>query len=85
LIVRIAPVGALGAMAFVVGQVRTAALLPLVKTDGVRVLTMAVFVIAVLGLVLRACGVSLWSVLVYIKDEIVLVLGTSSSSRPCRG
>jgi aerobic C4-dicarboxylate transport protein len=79
MIVRVAPLGALGAMAFVVGKYGTAALLPLVKLMACVYLTMALFITLVLGPVLRVCGVSLWRYLVYIKDEIVLVLGTSSS------
>ncbi len=79
IIVRVAPIGALGAMAFVVGKYGTAALLPLLKLMVCVYLTMAIFVVMVLGLVLRACGVSLWRYLAYVKDEIVLVLGTSSS------
>jgi aerobic C4-dicarboxylate transport protein len=79
LIVRLAPLGALGAMAFVVGKFGTAALLPLVKLMACVYLTMALFIVLVLGTVLRACGVSLWRYLAFIKDEVVLVLGTSSS------
>jgi aerobic C4-dicarboxylate transport protein len=66
-------------MAYTVGKYGAESLLPLLKLMGCVYLTMLLFIVLVLGSVLRACRVSLWRYLVYIKDEILLVLGTSSS------
>ncbi len=79
IIMRVAPLGALGAMAYTVGAHGLKTLVPLLGLMACVYLTMVVFVFVVLGAVLRGCGVGLWSYLVYIKNEIVLVLGTSSS------
>ncbi len=79
IIMRVAPLGALGAIAYTVGKSGPEALISLAKLMGCVYLTMALFVVLVLGSVLRLCGVGLWRYLVLIKDEILLVLGTSSS------
>ena len=79
IIMRVAPLGALGAMAYTVGKNGPETLISLAKLMACVYLTMALFVVLVLGLILRLCGVSLWRYLVLIKDEILLVLGTSSS------
>jgi aerobic C4-dicarboxylate transport protein len=79
IIVRLAPIGALGAMAATVGKHGVFALVQLLELMGCVYLTMALFVFVVFGGVARLCRVSLWKYLVFIREEILLVLGTSSS------
>ncbi|HTU09271.1 MAG TPA: dicarboxylate/amino acid:cation symporter [Allosphingosinicella sp.] len=74
-----APVGAFGAMAFTIGKYGIASLLNLGALIGTFYATSLLFVIVVLGLIARAAGFSLWGLVKYIKDELFLVLGTSSS------
>lgn len=78
-VMRLAPLGAFGGMAYTVGKFGLASLLPLGKLMLCVYLTMAVFVFGVLGLVLKGCGVRIMTFLRHITDEILLVLGTSSS------
>lgn len=78
-IMKLAPIGAFGAMAFTVGQYGVASLLPLLTLLMCFYLTCALFVIVVLGLVMRSIGVSLLRLIVYIRDEIFITFGTSSS------
>ena len=79
IVMRVAPIGAFGAMAFTVGTFGIGSLLTLGRLMLCVYLTMAVFIFVVLNLIARAFGFSLWRLLVYIRDEILLVLGTSSS------
>lgn len=79
IIMVVAPVGAFGAMAFTVGNFGVRTLLPLGRLMLDVYLTMFLFVFVVLNIVCRIYGFSLWHFLRYIKDEILLVLGTSSS------
>ncbi|MFO1485284.1 MAG: C4-dicarboxylate transporter DctA [Verrucomicrobiaceae bacterium] len=79
MITKVAPVAAFGAMAFTVGSEGPGTLLKLAKVLGCVYVTCGLFVFVVLGLVCRGFGFSLWKVLVFIKDELLLVLGTSSS------
>ena len=79
LIMRLAPIGAFGAMAFTVGRYGIGSLLSLGKLMAGVYITCAVFVVVVLGLILRLCGLRLGAFLRYIGEEILLVLGTSSS------
>jgi aerobic C4-dicarboxylate transport protein len=79
LIVRLAPIGAFGAMAFTIGRYGVGTLFSLAKLMAAVYLTCLLFVIIVLGVVATACGFSLWKFIRYIKEEILLVLGTSSS------
>ena len=79
IVMVVAPLGALGAIAFTVGKYGLAALLPLAWLMACVYLTMAIFVFAVLGTVCRLFGVRLLRYLAFIKTEILLVLGTSSS------
>jgi len=74
-----APVGAFGAMAFTIGKYGIGALVNLAALVGTFYATSLLFVILVLGLIARIAGFSLWGLLRYIKDELFLVLGTSSS------
>jgi aerobic C4-dicarboxylate transport protein len=79
MIMVVAPIGAFGAMAFTVGNFGVGTLLPLGRLMLDVYLTMFLFVFIVLNLICRAYGFSLWNFLKFIKDEILLVLGTSSS------
>ncbi|MBD2769066.1 cation:dicarboxylase symporter family transporter [Hymenobacter sp. BT664] len=79
LVMLFAPIGAFGGMSFTIGKYGIATLLPLGKLMATVYLTMAVFIFAVLGAILRYCGVSMWLLLKYLKAELLIVLGTSSS------
>jgi aerobic C4-dicarboxylate transport protein len=79
LIVRAAPVGAFGAMAFTVGRYRLTSLASLAKLIGTFYLTSAIFVVLVLGMIASLAGFSIFRFIAYIKDELLIVLGTSSS------
>ena len=74
-----APIGAFGAMAFTVGKYGVASLGPLVKLIGTFYMTSILFVILILGAIALAFGFSIFKFLLYIKEEILVVLGTSSS------
>jgi len=78
-ITRLAPIAAFGAMAFTVGKYGLGSLLSLGKLMLCVYLTCTLFVFVVLGLIARLHGFSLWRLLVGIKEEILIVLGTSSS------
>ena len=79
MIMRLAPIGAFGAMAFTIGKFGLGSLASLGWLLVAVYLTCALFVFIVLGLVSRLAGFSLWRFLVYIRGELLLVLGTSSS------
>jgi aerobic C4-dicarboxylate transport protein len=79
MVMVVAPIGAFGAMAYTIGTFGANALLPLGRLMLDVYLTMALFIFIVLNLILRLYGFSLWSYLKHIREEIVLVLGTSSS------
>jgi aerobic C4-dicarboxylate transport protein len=79
IIMIVAPLGAFGAMAFTVGAFGLAALVPLARLMLCVYTTMVVFIFVVLNLILRAYGFSLWQYLKFIREEILIVLGTSSS------
>jgi aerobic C4-dicarboxylate transport protein len=79
MVMVLAPIGAFGAMAYTVGTFGLKTLVPLARLMLDVYLTMAVFVFVVLGLICRAYGFRIWKFLRFIKDEILLVLGTSSS------
>jgi len=79
IVMKLAPLGAFGAMAFTVGKFGLSSLGPLVKLIATFYLTSLLFVFLVLGLICRACGFSILKFLRYIKEEIVLVLAISSS------
>jgi aerobic C4-dicarboxylate transport protein len=79
IIMKAAPIGAFGAMAFTIGKYGIAALLPLAKLVGTFYLTSALFVLIVLGIVARLTGFSILRYIAYIKEELLIVLGTSSS------
>jgi aerobic C4-dicarboxylate transport protein len=79
IIVRVAPIGAFGAMAFTIGRYGIVSLVPMLKLIGAFYLTAFLFVAVGLGIVARLCGFSLWRFLAYIRDELLIVLGTSTS------
>jgi aerobic C4-dicarboxylate transport protein len=78
-IMRAAPIGAFGAMAFTIGRYGVASLLPLAKLMAGFYATCLLFIFLVLGAVARACGFRIWRLIRYIKEEMLIVLGTSSS------
>jgi aerobic C4-dicarboxylate transport protein len=79
IIVRAAPIGAFGAMAYTIGRYGPTALGNLAGLIATFYLTSIVFVVVVLGTIARAAGFSIFKYLGYIKDELLIVLGTSSS------
>jgi len=79
LVVKLAPVGAFGAMAFTIGEYGVAKLGNLVGLVATFYLTSLLFVVVVLGAIAWFCGFSILRFIVYIKDELLIVLGTSSS------
>jgi aerobic C4-dicarboxylate transport protein len=79
LIMRLAPLGAGAAMAFTIGKYGVASLGPLLKLLGTFYLACGLFVCGVLGIVARLAGFSIFSFLSYLREELLLVLGTSSS------
>ena len=79
LIMKLAPIGALGAMAFTIGSYGIGALANLMSLVVVFYVAAAFFVVVVLGTVARFCGFSIFKLLRYIKGELLIVLGTSSS------
>ncbi len=78
-VMQLAPIGAFGAMAFTVGRFGVGSLGPLAKLVGTFYLTSAIFVVVVLGIITRLAGFSIFKFLRYIKEEILIVIGTSSS------
>ena len=79
IIVKAAPIGAFGAMAFTIGRYGPQALGNLAGLIATFYLTSFVFVAVVLGIIARIAGFSIFRFLRYIKDELLIVLGTSSS------
>ncbi|HEY1542659.1 MAG TPA: cation:dicarboxylase symporter family transporter, partial [Xanthobacteraceae bacterium] len=79
IIVRVAPIGAFGAMAFTVGSQGIGALVKLGELILTFYFTSALFVVAVLGTIAYFAGFSIFRFIAYIKDELLIVLGTSSS------
>lgn len=78
-VLRLAPIGAFGAMAFTVGRYGFASLLPLVKLVLTFYATSIAFILLVLGPISRWAGFSILKFLKYIREEILIVFGTSSS------
>ena len=78
-LMRFAPVGAFGALAFTVGQYGITSLGALAKLIGTLYIACAFFVLVVLGGICRAHGFSLWKLLRYLREEFLVVLGTSST------
>ena len=78
-IMRVAPIGALGAMAYTIGSQGLGALKPLAGLMACFYATCLLFVFGVLGLIARVHGFSILAIVRYIRDELLIVLGTSSS------
>ena len=78
-IMRVAPIGAFGAMAFTIGKYGVGSLFSLGKLMGTFYLTCLVFILVVLGIIARVHGFSILKFIRYIKEELLIVLGTSSS------
>jgi len=78
-VMYLAPIGAFGGMAYTIGKFGLGTLIPLGKLMLCVYLTMALFVFLILGSILRYYKISILSILKYIKEELLLVLGTSSS------
>ena len=85
IVVRAAPIGAFGAMGYTVGGFGLGSLNKLLALMMGFYLTSGIFVVVVLGLILKASGLSIFRYLAYIKDELLLVLGTSSSETALPG
>ncbi|MGZ5724407.1 MAG: cation:dicarboxylate symporter family transporter, partial [Caldimonas sp.] len=79
IIMKLAPLGAFGAMAFTIGKYGVGSLLSLGKLMGTFYATCLFFIFIVLGLIARFHGFSIWKFIKYIKEELLIVLGTSSS------
>ncbi|WP_458095763.1 C4-dicarboxylate transporter DctA [Roseomonas sp. WA12] len=79
IVVKAAPVGAFGAMAFTIGAYGFGSLLRLGELVATFYLTALFFVIVVLGSIARFCGFSIFRFIAYIREELLIVLGTSSS------
>lgn len=78
-IMKLAPIGAFGAMAFTIGKYGVGSLQQLAYLMGTFYVTCALFVFVLLNVIAKLAGFSLWKFLRYIKEELLLVLGTSSS------
>ncbi|GKS74435.1 dicarboxylate/amino acid:cation symporter [Acidovorax sp. SUPP950] len=78
-IMKVAPIGAFGAMSFTIGKYGVGSLLSLGKLMGSFYLTCLLFIFIVLGAIARFHGFSIWKFIKYIKEELLIVLGTSSS------
>ncbi|WP_367066909.1 dicarboxylate/amino acid:cation symporter [Oryzisolibacter sp. LB2S] len=79
IVMKAAPIGAFGAMAFTIGKFGLGSLVNLAELVLTFYITSAVFVLVILGAVARLCGFSVIKLIRYLKDELLLVLGTSSS------
>ncbi|GIZ51559.1 dicarboxylate/amino acid:cation symporter [Noviherbaspirillum aridicola] len=79
IIMKLAPIGAFGAMAFTIGKYGVESLLSLGKLMGTFYLTCLVFIFVVLGTISLLHGFSIWKFIKYIREELLIVLGTSSS------
>jgi aerobic C4-dicarboxylate transport protein len=78
-IMKLAPLGAFGAMAFTIGKYGLGSLFSLGKLMGAFYATCLIFIFVVLGTIARVHGFSVWKFIKYIKEELLIVLGTSSS------
>jgi aerobic C4-dicarboxylate transport protein len=78
-IMKVAPIGAFGAMAFTIGKYGVGSLVSLGALMGTFYATCLIFIFIVLGTIARFTGFSIWKFIKYIKEELLIVLGTSSS------
>jgi aerobic C4-dicarboxylate transport protein len=79
IVMKVAPIGAFGAMAFTIGKYGVGSLANLAQLVATFYFTAALFVIVILGAVAKLCGFSIFRLIAYLKAELLLVLGTSSS------
>jgi len=79
IIMKAAPIGAFGAMAYTVAKYGSTALLSLAGLVGLFYLTAGLFIVFVLGFIARAAGFNIFGLIAYLRDELLIVLGTSSS------
>ncbi|WP_430911141.1 dicarboxylate/amino acid:cation symporter [Methylobacterium sp. sgz302541] len=79
LIVRVAPLGVLGAVAYTVGKYGVGSLKQLVSLVALYYLSVALFVFVILGGVMRLAGINIFKFLAYLREELTIVLGTASS------
>lgn len=79
IVMKVAPIGAFGAMAFSIGEYGVGSLRPLGHLMVAVIATCAIFIFLILGPIMKSTGFSLWKFIKYIKEEIFIVLGTSSS------
>ncbi|KAF0117537.1 MAG: aerobic C4-dicarboxylate transport protein [Hyphomonadaceae bacterium] len=79
LLMKAAPIGAFGAIAFVIGKFGLSSIVKLSALVGTFYITSALFIVVVLGSVAKFSGFSIFKLIAYLKNEILLVLGTSSS------
>ncbi|GLK43414.1 MULTISPECIES: dicarboxylate/amino acid:cation symporter [Novosphingobium] len=79
IVMKLAPIGAFGAMAFTIGKYGVGSLANLAQLVATFYLTSILFVVFVLGAVAKLCGFSIFKLIAYLKAELLLVLGTSSS------
>ncbi|MFZ6673233.1 dicarboxylate/amino acid:cation symporter [Undibacterium sp. Xuan67W] len=84
-IMKVAPIGAFGAMAYTIGKFGIASLLPLAQLMAAFYTTCLIFVFVVLGTIAKVHGFSIWKFVKYIKEELLIVLGTSSSESALPG
>ncbi len=85
IVTRLAPIGAFGAMAFTIGKYGVGALVSLGQLLACVYLTCALFIVLVLGGIARAAGFNFWRVLKYVREEIFIAVGTSSSESALPG
>jgi aerobic C4-dicarboxylate transport protein len=78
-VMLLAPIGAFGGMAFTIAKYGIAAIIPLIKLMATVYCTMAIFIFVVLWYIMHMYKIDLWAYLKYIKEELLIVLGTSSS------
>jgi len=79
IIMKVAPFGALGAMAFTIGKYGIESLTSLGQLMGAFYITCILFIVLILGSILKITGFNLFKLLAYLKEELLIVLGTSSS------
>jgi aerobic C4-dicarboxylate transport protein len=78
-VMYLAPLGALGGMSYAIGKYGLHTLIPLGKLMGTMYLTMALFIFVILGGILKYYQLSIWGLIKHIKEELLIVFGTSSS------
>ncbi|MBX3749937.1 MAG: dicarboxylate/amino acid:cation symporter [Opitutaceae bacterium] len=85
LVTKLAPIAAFGAMAFTVGKYGLGSLTALARLMACVYLTCGIFIVVLLGLIARLGGFSLWKIIKYVREELLIVIGTSSSEAALPG